>query len=63
MILLIDNYDSFTTNLAQYRANSAPGRVVRNDAIDLAGVAGETTRTHRRVARPLHPTRRAFRCR
>lgn len=31
MILLIDNYDSFTYNLAQYLAVFSPVRVVRND--------------------------------
>ena len=39
MLLLIDNYDSFTYNLAQYLGElGAEVRVVRNDAIDLAGV-------------------------
>ena len=41
MLLLIDNYDSFTFNLAQYLGElGAEVRVVRNDAIDVAGVAG-----------------------
>ena len=40
MILLIDNYDSFTYNLAQYFGELGQEvEVVRNDAIDLAGVA------------------------
>ncbi|MFN3628657.1 MAG: anthranilate synthase component II [Casimicrobiaceae bacterium] len=40
MILLIDNYDSFTWNLAQYLGElGAQVEVVRNDAIDLEGVA------------------------
>jgi anthranilate synthase component 2 len=40
MLLLIDNYDSFTYNLAQYLGElGAEVRVVRNDAIDVAGVA------------------------
>ena len=39
MILLIDNYDSFVHNLARYlRRLGAVTHVVRNDAIDLAGV-------------------------
>jgi len=40
MILLIDNYDSFVFNLARYfeRLGQA-ARVVRNDAIDVHGVA------------------------
>jgi len=38
-ILLIDNYDSFTWNLAQYLGElNAEVEVVRNDAIDLTGV-------------------------
>ncbi|OGA44413.1 MAG: anthranilate/aminodeoxychorismate synthase component II [Betaproteobacteria bacterium RIFCSPLOWO2_12_FULL_63_13] len=39
MLLLIDNYDSFTYNLAQYLGElGAEVRVVRNDAIDIAGI-------------------------
>jgi len=39
MLLLIDNYDSFTYNLAQYFGElGAKVRVVRNDAIDVAGI-------------------------
>jgi para-aminobenzoate synthetase component 2 len=39
MILVIDNYDSFTFNLVQaLEAAGAQVRVVRNDAIDRAGV-------------------------
>jgi anthranilate synthase component II len=44
MILLIDNYDSFTYNLAQYFGELGEDvEVVRNDAIDLAGVAAKKT--------------------
>ena len=40
MLLLIDNYDSFTFNLAQYLGEiGADVKVVRNDAIDVPGVA------------------------
>ena len=40
MIVLIDNYDSFTYNLYQYLGElGADVRVVRNDTI---GVAGQT---------------------
>ncbi len=39
MILLIDNYDSFVFNLARYFERlGQPTHVVRNDAIDVAGV-------------------------
>ena len=39
MLLMIDNYDSFTFNLVQYLGElGAEVRVVRNDEIDLAGI-------------------------
>ena len=40
MILLIDNYDSFTYNIAQYLGElGATVRVVRNDAITIAAIS------------------------
>lgn len=40
MILVIDNYDSFTYNLVQYLGELGQRvRVVRNDRIDLPGIA------------------------
>ena len=40
MLLMIDNYDSFTYNLVQYFGELGEEvRVVRNDVIDLAGIA------------------------
>ena len=41
MILLIDNYDSFTYNLVHYLGElGAEVRVVRNDAVDVQGALG-----------------------
>ena len=46
MLLMIDNYDSFTYNLVQYFGELGEDvRVYRNDAIDVAGIAA------------LHPAR------
>ena len=40
MLLMIDNYDSFTYNLVQYFGElGVPVRVARNDEIDVAGIA------------------------
>ena len=40
MLLMIDNYDSFTFNLVQYFGELGEDvRVVRNDEIDIAGIA------------------------
>jgi anthranilate synthase component 2 len=40
MLLMIDNYDSFTYNLVQYLGElGAEVRVVRNDELDVEGVA------------------------
>ena len=40
MLLMIDNYDSFTYNLVQYFGELGEEvEVVRNDEIDLAGIA------------------------
>src|SRR3569833_2560314 len=40
MLLMIDNYDSFTYNLVQYFGELGEDvKVIRNDEIDLAGIA------------------------
>jgi para-aminobenzoate synthetase component 2 len=39
MILVLDNYDSFTYNLVQYLRTAAEVQVYLNDAIDLDGIA------------------------
>ena len=40
MLLMIDNYDSFTFNIVQYFGElGADVKVARNDEIDLAGIA------------------------
>ena len=39
MILLVDNYDSFTYNLAQYIGEFSEVKVLRNDDRDLYDVA------------------------
>ena len=41
MILLVDNYDSFTYNLAQYIGKFDEVQVLRNDDPDLYQVAQE----------------------
>jgi anthranilate synthase component 2 len=39
MLLMIDNYDSFTYNLVQYLGELGQAvKVVRNDALDVAGI-------------------------
>ncbi len=46
MVLIIDNYDSFTYNLAQYVRELGKGfRVLRSDEVDLKGAA-EINPTH-----------------
>jgi anthranilate synthase component 2 len=51
MLLMIDNYDSFTFNLVQYFGELGEEvRVVRNDEIDLAGI--EALRPGRLVLSP-----------
>ena len=58
MLLMIDNYDSFTYNLVQYFGElGADVHVHRNDAITLDEVAALAPDADRRVAGPVHADR------
>ena len=58
MILLIDNYDSFTYNLVQYLGElGAEVEVVRNDAITVDAIAALAAEGHRHLARARHAER------
>ena len=53
MLLVLDNYDSFTFNLVQYLGELAADhplaaelRVERNDALDLAAIEAQIGRAH-----------------
>ena len=65
MVLMIDNYDSFTYNLVQYFGELGEDvRVVRNDDMTLAGAARARARRDRRSRRGrARRTKRAFRSR
>ncbi len=55
MLLMIDNYDSFTYNVVQYLAELGADVVVhRNDEISLAEIEELEPRIHRHFTRPLH---------
>ena len=55
MILVIDNYDSFTYNLVQYLGEmGAELEVYRNDALTLEDIAAHGPGADRSVARPRH---------
>ena len=59
MLLLIDNYDSFTYNLVHYLGELGADVVVkRNDALRGAGRDRDAARGHRPLPRPLRPRRR-----
>ena len=48
MILMIDNYDSFTYNLVQYLGElGAEVETVRNDAISISDIRCKNLRTFR----------------
>jgi anthranilate/para-aminobenzoate synthase component II len=55
MLLMIDNYDSFTYNLVQYFGElGAQVRVVRNDELSVDGDRCARARAHRHLAGTLH---------
>ena len=54
MLLMIDNYDSFTFNLVQYFGELGQDvRVFRNDEITLEGIAALAARPAGAVARAV----------
>ena len=56
MLLLIDNYDSFTYNLVHYLGELGADVVVhRNDALDVQAAMALRPVGDRAVARPLRP--------
>ncbi len=58
MLLLIDNYDSFTYNLAQYFGELGCQLVVkRNDEISLDEIAALAPNAHLHLAGTLHAAR------
>ena len=58
MLLMIDNYDSFTYNLVQYFGElGAEVRVYRNDEITVEQIAALKPRPYRDFARPVHAER------
>ena len=58
MILMIDNYDSFTYNLVQYLGElGAEVETVRNDAVSVADIIALKPEGHRDFAGALHAQR------
>ena len=56
MLLVLDNYDSFTYNLVQYAGELGADPVVyRNDALGVEEALAPPSPRHRRLPRPLHP--------
>ena len=59
MILMIDNYDSFTYNVVQYLAEQADVQVYRNDEITIAEIEQLAEKIVISPV-PAPPMRRAF---
>ena len=58
MLLVIDNYDSFTYNLVQYLGELGAELVVyRNDEITVDEIERLAPARHRHLARALHTAR------
>ena len=58
MLLMIDNYDSFTYNLVQYLGELGEEvKVVRNDEMTVDEIEAPRARAHRDLARPVHAQR------
>ena len=58
MILVIDNYDSFTYNLVHYLEELGAHMIVRrNDALTVDDAPGDETGRGSALARTLHPQR------
>ena len=64
MLLILDNYDSFTYNLVQYFGElGAEMKIFRNDVITVDEVKALKPGAHLHFARPVHAQRRrASRC-
>ncbi len=55
MLLMIDNYDSFTYNVVQYFGELKVNvEVVRNDEITVESIAQKKTRLFSDFSRPVH---------
>ena len=55
MLLVIDNYDSFTYNLVQYLGELGEDvRVVRNDEVTVEEIRPYVTGTHRDFSWAVH---------
>ena len=61
MILMIDNYDSFTYNIVQYLLElGAEVEVRRNDEITIAEIEQWPRRKLSSLPDPVHPTKQVY---